>query len=270
MDLTPIPVSLVHPRWFFDGPPYATFWQMAFDPTLSLKDMFQKAAKTTKVEAEAEMEKYFELEAEVEGETTTDMKTEAEAEDETETEAEKEKKAGTWRVKKIKKVGNIEEMRKMEERMAAMESIHAGDCFRREGVDLLHSAAYQSIDLHKSIKDPHRAEEYAREYAKITERYNEKWEEKELERRAIPTTFPDEIRPHGNLTFKKGNTRRRAYTGREAAEVKEAEQRRTRRKDSIERGRRDQHKRLRAEVQEEKEVEPEGIINHVLAIIYLT
>ena len=31
IDSVPIPVSLIHPRWFFDGPPYAVSWQMTFD-----------------------------------------------------------------------------------------------------------------------------------------------------------------------------------------------------------------------------------------------
>ena len=46
--------------------------------------------------------------------------------------------------------------------------------------------------------------------------------------------------------YKKGGSRRRAYTGREAAEARETEQRRTRRRDSIEQGRRLRYNRLRA------------------------
>ena len=111
-------------------------------------------------------------------------------------------------------------------------------------MDLLHSAAYEAIDFHKSINDAHRGEEHARDYMRVMEKLNKKWKEKELVRPSILTTFPDEIRPNKNLIYKKGGSRRHAYTGREAAEAKEAEERRTRRKNSIEQGRRQRHSRL--------------------------
>ena len=87
----------------------------------------------------------------------------------------------------------------------------------------------------------HRREGYAREFAKFTAIFNKKWQDKELARPLIPTTFPDEIRPKENLMYKKSGSRRRAYTGREAAEADEAKQRRAKRKDSIEEGRRRRH-----------------------------
>ena len=35
VDVIPIPSSLIHPRWFFDGPDHLTnTWEMSFDPTL--------------------------------------------------------------------------------------------------------------------------------------------------------------------------------------------------------------------------------------------
>lgn len=120
----------------------------------------------------------------------------------------------------------------------------SGDRSNRGGVDLLHSAAYQAIDFHKSIADIHRGEEYARDYIRVMEKLNKKWKEKELARHSLPTTFPDEIRANENLTYKKGGSRRRAYTGCEAAEANEAEQRRVRRKNSIEQRRRQRHSRL--------------------------
>ena len=34
-DAIPIPSSLIHPRWFYDGPEYLTStWTMSFDPAL--------------------------------------------------------------------------------------------------------------------------------------------------------------------------------------------------------------------------------------------
>ena len=58
--------------------------------------------------------------------------------------------------------------------------------------------------------------------------------------------------------YKKGGSRRRAYTGREAAEARETEQRRTRRRDFIEQGRRLRYNRLRARGDDEVEGETEG------------
>ena len=55
---------------------------------------------------------------------------------------------------------------------------HTGDTFRRGGVDLLHTAAHQSIDFLKSIENVHRGEEFARGYAEITAKYMQKWQEK--------------------------------------------------------------------------------------------
>ena len=106
---------------------------------------------------------------------------------------------------------------------------------------MLHAAAHQSIDFHKSIENVHRREGYAREFAKFTAIFNKKWQDKELGRPFIPITFPDEIRPKDNLMYKNNESRRRAYTDREAAETDEGKQRRAKRKDSIEEERRGRH-----------------------------
>lgn len=110
--------------------------------------------------------------------------------------------------------------------------IKSGDRFCRGGVDFLYSAAYEAIDFHKSIANTHRVEEYARDYTRVMEKLNKKSKAKELARPSLPTTFPAKVWPNENLVYKKGGSRRRAYTGREAAEANEAEQRRARRKDS--------------------------------------
>ena len=116
------------------------------------------------------------------------------------------------------------------------EGVLSEDRFRRGGLDLLHSVAYQSIDLHQSIKDSQRRKEYAREHAHIVEKFNKKWQKKELIRPHIPITVPDEIRPKENLMYKKGGSRRRAYTDREAAEARETKQRCTRRRTLLNKG----------------------------------
>ena len=145
IDSVPIPVSLIHPRWFLNGPPYAVSWQMTFD--------FARGS-------EPEVEKIVD---EVEG------------------------------------TGEIEADK---DEVELEEGVLSEDRFRRGGLDLLHSVAYQSIDL-QSIEDSHRREEYAREHAHIVEKFNKKWQKKELVRPLIPTTFPNEIRPQKNLMHKK-------------------------------------------------------------------
>ena len=120
-----------------------------------------------------------------------------------------------------------------------------GDRYRRGGVDMMQSAAFESMDLHKSMENSHRDEEYARAYVANSAKFNQQWLERESARSLIPTTFPDEIRPKENLRWKKGGSRRRAYTGCEAAEADEANQRRARCRDSIEQGRRRRYDKLR-------------------------
>lgn len=169
---TPIPISLIHPRWFFNGPfVVLSSWRMTLDYQLNFKDMLNLARAGRTQEEENEVEEPTEIS-----------------------------------VPKI--------------------SSETGDWFCRSGLDLLHSAAYEAIDFHKSIEDAHRGEEYARDYARVMKKFNKKWEQKELARSFLSTTFPDEIQPQKNLTYKKEGSQRRAYTGREAAEVAEAEQRR--------------------------------------------
>ena len=75
--------------------------------------------------------------------------------------------------------------------------------FAAAGLDLLHSVAYQSINLHQSKEDSPRRDKHAREHAHIVEKFNKKWQKKELVRPLIPTTFPDEIRPKENLILRK-------------------------------------------------------------------
>lgn len=51
----------------------------------------------------------------------------------------------------------------------------------------------------KSLPNLQGAEEFAKEYAELTKRSTAKWIVKEASRQAIPTTFPDEIKPKGHL-----------------------------------------------------------------------
>ena len=78
---------------------------------------------------------------------------------------------------------------------------------------------------------------------------------KELARSYIPTTFPDEIRPKDNLVKKKDDSKRQAYTGREAAEAKKAKQQQTKRKKSIEQDKRKWYNKLQVEEAEDKSIQ---------------
>ena len=156
----PIPISLIHPRWLYDGPDYVANWSMSFDPDLDPSEYAQKVAESNEADNSSR-----------------------------------------------------------------------GDRFARRGANLIEASALKAIDLHRSIPQGHRAEEYARGIAKYTER----WLEDDANRQHIPQTFPDAIKPKANLTFsKKGGSRRRAYTGREAAEAAEVAERRNTRKLELE------------------------------------
>ena len=48
----------------------------------------------------------------------------------------------------------------------------AGDRYRRGGVDMMQSALFESMDLHKSMENSHRDEEYAPEYVANSAKFN--------------------------------------------------------------------------------------------------
>lgn len=127
--------------------------------------------------------------------------------------------------------------------LPGIQTSHNGDRFQRDSADLLQSTALQSLDFHKSIFDAHCAEEYARDYSQVMEKLNKKWQEKEFARPSVPTTFLDPL-PTGNTKSTMKRKSRRRFTGREAAEQEEAIKRRTKRKLSIERTRREKYDQL--------------------------
>ena len=94
----------------------------------------------------------------------------------------------------VDEVEGTREIEANKDELELEEGVLSEDRFRRGGLDLLHSVAYQSIDLHQSIEDSHRRKEYAREHAHIVEKFNKKWQKKELIRPLIPITFPDELK----------------------------------------------------------------------------
>lgn len=121
IDFSPIPISLIHPRWFFDGPSCVFSWHMTLDHSISFEDMLCLGPKV---------------------EETQEL-----IEEEIETEEEEEKVEA--RVETQRDVGEVE----IESRL--------GGRYQRGGADLLLSMAHEALDFHKLIADAHRAEEYA-------------------------------------------------------------------------------------------------------------
>lgn len=37
----PTPISLVHPRWFYKGPPFVVFWKKTFNPSITFDKMLE-------------------------------------------------------------------------------------------------------------------------------------------------------------------------------------------------------------------------------------
>lgn len=46
VDSLPIPLSLVHPRWFYKGLPFVVFWKMTFNPSITFDKMLELADST--------------------------------------------------------------------------------------------------------------------------------------------------------------------------------------------------------------------------------
>lgn len=206
VDSIPISLSLIHPRWFYDGPAFVRFWEMSFNHAITYQEMFRLASFTEAVEQiNLEPVSYPEEPIMVEDDNVLAKYLEA-----------KDDVIGPF---------------------------PSGDRFTRSGLDWLEHTAHQSLDFHKTTQDSHRAEEYARDYSRIIAKLNKKWQGKELARPLIPTTFPDPLpSDHSDPRFKNGKGLR--MTGREQAGKKEALKRRECRRLSIERARREKYREL--------------------------
>lgn len=143
MHSIPISLSLIHPRWFVDGPSFMISWHMTLSYGLNFEHMRRLAQR-------------------IQDNTLQVLKTQ-------------------------------EDMQVHPVKFGAPKNLLAqsGDRICR-GVDLLHSAAYEAIDYHKSITDAHRGEEYARDFRRVLEKPNKKWKKRELVWPSIPKTFPDD------------------------------------------------------------------------------
>lgn len=212
----PIPILLIHPRWFFDRSAKVTPpWIMTFDLDLDYHRIMEKFQDAMIPSGQCVIHL---------GNSTLDDEND---------------------VVITRSQGMAHGLK---ERLTMVQS--NGDIYKRRGVDLVETATRNTIAFHNSLPNSQRAEELAKDYAQLTEKFSLKWKEKEEIRATIPTTFPDGQKPNDHLTdWKKGKTRRHRYTGREAAQADEDNIRRTARKVALENARIAYHNSL-----EEKEV----------------
>ena len=107
--------------------------------------------------------------------------------------------------------------------------------YRRRGQDLIEQSNFQAHEFHSKIKDSYRAKEYSREYEKYVKNLNREYLRKYNSTTPLPTSFTSVKKTDDQLIYQKGKSkRRRAMTGREAANQAEIEARRQKRKEELE------------------------------------
>ena len=121
--------------------------------------------------------------------------------------------------------------------------ISLSDRFERRGVTLLETNAIRAYDFHNNIPNAASTELYANEFDKHLKRFNAKFLKKYVPERPLVKVFPQGGQEK-DLIYKKGGSRRRAYTGREAAEAEETEVQQQRRRASNEVKKIAQHKEI--------------------------
>ncbi len=93
--------------------------------------------------------------------------------------------------------------------------------YGRRGMDLLEAGAFSAYEFHKKIPEAHRAEEYTKELTKAISKVNRAYKQKYNEKAALPQSFTVAKKDDEGLQYKKNGSRRRALTGREAADVED-------------------------------------------------
>ena len=108
--------------------------------------------------------------------------------------------------------------------------------YHRRGLDLLEAGASSAYEVHGKILEGHRAEEYSREMSKAIQKVNRAFGEK-YEKTPLPQSFVVAKKNDEALKYKKNGSRRRALTGREAADEEDRELRRKLRAEEIDKAR---------------------------------
>ena len=112
--------------------------------------------------------------------------------------------------------------------------------YDRRGLDLLEAGASSAYEIHSKIAEGHRAEEYTREVTKAIQKVNRVFNEK-YEKTPLPQSFTVAKKNDDALKYKKNGSRRRALTGREAADEEDRELRRKTRAEDIDKARKEKH-----------------------------
>lgn len=108
-----------------------------------------------------------------------------------------------------------------------------GDKYKKHEQILMKSVVIEFIDMQKFINDVFETKNYARQFQKFIDKFNKNWKQKQFAKHIIPFIFFDPISSFKNLRYK-GSSRKRALTGKEAADTLEINAARVRRRASIE------------------------------------
>lgn len=106
-------------------------------------------------------------------------------------------------------------------------------------LNILKAKAFSAYEFHKKISQGHRAKEYTREVIKAIQKINKVYAYKYNKKTFLSQLFTVAKKNNVSLKYKKNKSRRRALTGREAADQEDQALRRQIRADEIEKERRE-------------------------------
>ena len=136
----PIPLSLIHPRWFLDGPAkVAPKWKMTFDLNLTFEIMLKTAEGAAMNE---ELESPYLAMPELD-----DNQADSPLSVETNDNADIDPKSSDF---------------------------YKGDRYWRNGVDLMEAVAREAIVFYKTLVNSQRAEEFAKKFSFVAEKFTSK------------------------------------------------------------------------------------------------
>ncbi|KAL2046932.1 hypothetical protein N7G274_000950 [Stereocaulon virgatum] len=197
----PIPLSLIHPRWLFNAPELVERWEMSLDPSIAIEEDQDLGIEQDEGNGSS-------------GES-------GESGEGGESDGGDINRGPGARSQRMPP-GVAPGATRGGAAPGGPRPTRLGDHFERRGTTILEENAISAYDLHNSLPDAAKKELYAKEFDKTIKRLNERFLKKMDPERPLPKIFP-QCGQEKNLTYKKGGSRRRAYTGREAAEAEEIE-----------------------------------------------
>ena len=97
--------------------------------------------------------------------------------------------------------------------------------YENKGSTLVAETVLKILDYQKELPNRHLKETFSRDLDKYMKPFHKGFKQKHLPETQLPSVFTHAKKAE-NLKYEKGGSRRRAYTGREAAEAEEKEKRR--------------------------------------------